>query len=323
MMFVTMITIARANLDQRLLGKESVGETLEIDEPAERRRSTNVVDCHTDGTQYLPRDMLGQTHTWESSPADCQRRCQEVPGCRYWMSFPAGTCHITDGSGGTTIHLNNPTLMSGLASCGCLSRDLPPSPCYTITDRTQCLSTTESRSQIIDGVQIFGTDCIWCPNGCGGLNTARCEPKNWSEAKGHTFEECAGDLPSTWDLCAGGMIQRTCPYCAESHRTIVYKRKTDGTAIDFEKLFLDNWVEKPAGGSNKMHIDFELFSSEADAKSDNKPWLFCNYDKTYVGVGFPRDCGMVNPSSFQWNSRMSSFQYNQKGVTWRMINSGC
>ena len=44
----------------------------------------------------------------------------------------------------------------------------------------------------------------------------------------------AGD----WQLAEGDLLERDCPTCAEGHKTIVYKRLTDGGGIDFKNLFL-------------------------------------------------------------------------------------
>ena len=46
-----------------------------------------------------------------------------------------------------------------------------------------------------------------------------------------------------WRLAVGDFIQRDCPACANSHKTIVYKRITDGGDIDFRNLFLHQVTE--------------------------------------------------------------------------------
>ena len=49
---------------------------------------------------------------------------------------------------------------------------------------------------------------------------------------------------SVWRMNVGDFIERTCPTCDTSHKTIVYKRlKTPGD-IDFKNLFLQQ-VEIP------------------------------------------------------------------------------
>ena len=66
------------------------------------------------------------------------------------------------------------------------------SPCYAITDRRTCLTTTESRSLVDHGVQIHGSYCAWCPNGpCTANNIHKCESSKGLAAKGVTeFETC-------------------------------------------------------------------------------------------------------------------------------------
>ena len=100
------------------------------------------------------------------------------------------------------------------------------------------------------------------------------------------------------------MILRICETCAETHRTIVYARYTDGGDIDFQNLFLQDWFSSPEGGANVMGTDFELFSSIEDAMSGDNPWTECNFDDP--GVGFPRDCGPDGLLGGQWNSDCSS-----------------
>ena len=65
-------------------------------------------------------------------------------------------------------------------------------PCDQMKDRESCLTSRESRSVVHFGKDIFGTDCVWCPNGpCTGNNRVRCEPKTWMEGQGLTnFESC-------------------------------------------------------------------------------------------------------------------------------------
>ena len=45
---------------------------------------------------------------------------------------------------------------------------------------------------------------------------------------------------SAWNVQVGDFIERTCPTCACSHKTIVYKRLTNPGDIDFKNLFLIN-----------------------------------------------------------------------------------
>ena len=46
-----------------------------------------------------------------------------------------------------------------------------------------------------------------------------------------------------WLLGVDDLIERDCPTCVEGHKTIVYKRLTDGGEIDFKNLFLDQVTE--------------------------------------------------------------------------------
>ena len=122
---------------------------------------------------------------------------------------------------------------------------------------------------------------------------------------GSGFPLTSDSSSSDWSLTPGQVIERTCPSCASTHQTIIYKRLTDPGSIDFKDLFLMNWFSSPSGGSNILNQDFELFSSYEDAVAGQGRWTYCNYDD--AGVGFPRDCGPTGAVGSQWN-KASNFQ---------------
>ena len=65
-------------------------------------------------------------------------------------------------------------------------------PCYSIEDRSTCLTSTDNRNLEIDGVQLFGSKCHWCPDGpCTSYNTNQCEPEPFLKSKGvKGYETC-------------------------------------------------------------------------------------------------------------------------------------
>ena len=69
-----------------------------------------------------------------------------------------------------------------------------------------------------------------------------------------------------WKLRKGDVVVRTCPSCAATHRTIVYKRLTAPGSIDYRALFLHTRASAPKGGSNVLNKDFALYGSVADAQ---------------------------------------------------------
>ena len=73
----------------------------------------------------------------------------------------------------------------------CISR-IAENDCSYIKDRGTCLTSTDSRNMVIDGVQLFGSDCVWCPDGdCTPGSGNQCEPKVFLENKGiKNFEAC-------------------------------------------------------------------------------------------------------------------------------------
>jgi hypothetical protein len=57
--------------------------------------------------------------------------------------------------------------------------------CSIITDRESCLTSIESRHKIVQGVEIFGSDCGWCEAGpCRKGSSSMCEPVSMLQAMG-------------------------------------------------------------------------------------------------------------------------------------------
>ena len=88
----------------------------------------------------------------------------------------------------------------------CSTKD-KTSACDIILDRSDCLTTIESRSLIMSNVQLQGSECGWCPNGpCTTNNANRCEPIIWLEANSVTgFETCNSGINSYLN-CRVGII---------------------------------------------------------------------------------------------------------------------
>ena len=64
-------------------------------------------------------------------------------------------------------------------------------PCDQLNDRESCLTSIESRSGVHFGKNIFGTDCVWCPNGPCNENQNRCEPKSLMDGQHlSNYETC-------------------------------------------------------------------------------------------------------------------------------------
>ena len=79
------------------------------------------------------------------------------------------------------------------------------------------------------------------------------------------------------------MVKRVCPTCAKGYRTVIYKRKGE-RLIDYNRLF---HMPFPAF-SNKLHDDFEVYSSVTDAEADKNRWQRCEYGLT--APMFPYAC---------------------------------
>jgi hypothetical protein len=81
------------------------------------------------------------------------------------------------------------------------------------------------------------------------------------------------------------LVYRHCESCLPSHQHIFYKRLTPlPSGVNFLNYFMNNWVET----SNEMSTDFKLYSTLADAQTDNNAWGYCKFDKT--DIGFPGEC---------------------------------
>jgi hypothetical protein len=77
---------------------------------------------------------------------------------------------------------------------GCTARTVS-NACTANRDRISCLKATESRKRTDSDVQIYGSECVWCPNGpCTGASNNRCEPSIWLDKRAHSgYEPCDGN----------------------------------------------------------------------------------------------------------------------------------
>lgn len=72
--------------------------------------------CDSSGKWHLPLNMAGQGRT-STTPAGCQQRCKNTPGCFFFNSFPNGGCHVTTGAEGSMTNPGNPTKQTGSKYC--------------------------------------------------------------------------------------------------------------------------------------------------------------------------------------------------------------
>jgi hypothetical protein len=97
------------------------------------------------------------------------------------------------------------------------------------------------------------------------------------------------------------IIYRKCLQCDNIYQNIYYKRLTSlppAEEHEFLDLFMSNWYESP---SNKLGVDFNLFSTYEDALAGTNAWVFCSYDEE--GIGFPGNCGVSEENTRKnWNS---------------------
>jgi len=84
----------------------------------------------------------------------------------------------------------------------------------------------------------------------------------------------------------------------------VYVRRAGRAEVDAFSLFTYLW----ASSNNVLGTDFDIYSSEADARSGTGAWTFCNYDDP--DVGYPRDCGASGAVGNQWFTMPSAGQHD-------------
>jgi len=115
------------------------------------------------------------------------------------------------------------------------------------------------------------------------------------------FGEVAPDkefFNSVFQGSSTGIIRRECGDCAGTHKDVYFKRKTSPSTFDAYEYMMVTWSDT----DNRMHEDFDIYSTLEDALTDVNAWTFCNYNDYRHKIGFPRDCGPNGYVSWQWNS---------------------
>ncbi|KAK3273437.1 hypothetical protein CYMTET_18324 [Cymbomonas tetramitiformis] len=135
-----------------------------------------------------------------------------------------------------------------------------------------------------------------CPFACGTATGA----VYWSLAlaKGSYGAVDIGEdaLDALFTASTAGIVKRLCSSCATSHREIYYKRLPRRAPISLHGYLASNW----SSTANILNVDFELYSTHADALAGANRWTYCNYYSAQ-GVGFPGECGAAGAVTGQWN----------------------
>eukprot|EP00854_Cymbomonas_tetramitiformis_P023252 gene23252-28141_t len=103
-------------------------------------------------------------------------------------------------------------------------------------------------------------------------------------------------LDALFTASTAGIVKRLCSSCATSHREIYYKRLPRRAPISLHGYLASNW----SSTANILNVDFELYSTHADALAGANRWTYCNYYSAQ-GVGFPGECGAAGAVTGQWN----------------------
>eukprot|EP00854_Cymbomonas_tetramitiformis_P002659 gene2659-3427_t len=104
-------------------------------------------------------------------------------------------------------------------------------------------------------------------------------------------------LDALFTASTAGIVKRLCSSCATSHREIYYKRLPRRAPISWHGYLASNW----SSTANILNVDFELYSTHADALAGANRWTYCNYYSAQ-GVGFPGECGAAGAVTGQWNT---------------------
>ena len=277
------------------------------------------------GLHYEPFDMAGQQETYQPCQPSCRARCAGVNDCVAYSFWSDGGCHLHDASAAlvATDLFSGASAISGpVDTCG----EGTPEDGECPHDPSQCMVNDVHADPDCCAALSFETpSCgfgfVYEPGapGCGrpGLidqcptcigTLCKAETINDDEwvvmfASGAYGNIVADEYDFNFQFNRNAthrIIKRECAACSlSSHRVIYYRRyTTDLPSLEFSiySSMLVTWSER----NNVLGVDFDIFSTLADAKAKRNAWKHCNYDDP--GIGFPRDCG---PSGFvgsQWNS---------------------
>eukprot|EP01001_Neometanema_parovale_P005030 NODE_1771_length_1613_cov_307.518121_g1685_i0.p1 GENE.NODE_1771_length_1613_cov_307.518121_g1685_i0~~NODE_1771_length_1613_cov_307.518121_g1685_i0.p1 ORF type:complete len:480 (-),score=153.38 NODE_1771_length_1613_cov_307.518121_g1685_i0:174-1556(-) len=156
-------------------------------------------------------------------------------------------------------------------------------------------SAAQKRARQLE-MEVGGSMMSLCNSGrcnCATLSGSAFSTASQWDPVAHTDSKATVDSM----FAKSGVFRRDCPNCIETHKTIYYKRLTP---IPAGFSIFDNMFKTWSSVNNKLHVDFQLYSSEADMKANTNAWTCCNFDDP--GVAFPRDCGSTACVGGQWNS---------------------
>jgi len=92
------------------------------------------------------------------------------------------------------------------------------------------------------------------------------------------------------------IIRREANRVSGAHGDMYFKRKLNPKSFDAYQYLIITW----SSWNNRLHHDFDIYSSLSDAQNNRNPWRFCNYNDP--GIAFPRDCGPSGARGGIWTS---------------------
>jgi len=186
----------------------------------------------------------------------------------------------TDGGGVTTakeVPTTTPTAVSTTIN--------PPTTTTTTTTTTTAVSTND------DGAAQQQWEVVYASGSYGAVNVGE------------------SDLNTKFNSNPVRIIKRLCAGCpGTAHKEIFYRRYTETASFSVYSSMLVTWSET----DNVLGVDFDIFSTLADAEARTNAWAFCNYGDQ--GIGFPRDCGPSGGSGGNWNSLTRGGQHVEYSI---------
>jgi len=117
-----------------------------------------------------------------------------------------------------------------------------------------------------------------------------------------------------WDA-GTGILRRICEgSCRDDYKEMYYVRRTGKTTFNFYERLLVTWDD------TGFHTDFDIYSTQEDALTEQNPWTFCNsaVKVGHHGVAFPRDCGVTGFVGGQWNGLTGG----QRNYAFELLTTG-
>jgi len=153
--------------------------------------------------------------------------------------------------------------------------------CYSQEDRYSCLTSSDGRG-MVDGLNMFGAACVWCPDGCTDGSDTKCEPKLWLNRQDNkkNYDYCLSVVPGTQTPCAERKIindGKGCYTMQDRQTCLTSLDGRSGGPVDGIALHASDCVWCQDGctpGGSKCEP-----KAWVDGQSNKKPYEYCLPDE--------------------------------------------